>query len=148
MEPPMDADERRWGGCERAEAPVASGRRELDEITERVMGCAYVVGNALGNGFLEKVYENALAHELRKVGLGVAQQSAVQVWYDGLVVGDYVADLLVEEAVLVELKAVKALDDVRVAQCLNYLKATGLKVCLLINFGAPKVEVRRLVNRF
>ena len=118
------------------------------ELTEKVLAAAFKVQNTLGCGFLEKVYENALAHELRKTGLEVAQQSPVEVWYDGVVVGDYVADLLVEEAVLVELKAVKALDDVHVAQCLNYLKATGLTVCLLINFGSPKVEVRRLANRF
>jgi GxxExxY protein len=85
MEPQMDADESR-----------------LNEITERVIGCAYVVANTLGHGFLEKVYENALAHELRKAGLAVEQQRSIKIRYDGVVVGDYMADLLVEGAVLVD----------------------------------------------
>jgi len=127
----------------------ADARRSLlNEITEKVIGAAYAVGTALGHGFLEKVYENALAHELKKRGLNVQQQEAIQVRYDGIVVGDYVADLLVEGCVLVELKAVKALDEIHVAQCLNYLKATALQVCLLLNFGNPKVEVRRIVHKF
>ncbi len=105
-------------------------RRFLDSLTERIIGCAYTVGNALGNGFLEKVYENALAHELRKAGLKVEQQRNLKVSYDGVVVGDYVADLLVDESVLVELKSAKSLDDFHVAQCLNYLKASGLQVCV------------------
>jgi GxxExxY protein len=119
----------------------------LNEITERVIGCAYVVANTLGTGFVEKVYENSLAYELRKAGVTVEQQRAIKVHYDGVIVGDFVADLLVQEVVLVELKAVKALDDVHIAQCLNYLKATKLKVCLLINFGTPKVQIRRIVNQ-
>src|SRR6185369_17253877 len=102
-----------------------------DQITEKVIGCAYTVANALGTGFLEKVYENALAHEIRKNGLDVNQQSAISVLYDGIVVGEYVSDLLVENEILVELKAVKALDNIHMAQCMNYLRATGLKVCLL-----------------
>jgi GxxExxY protein len=121
-------------------------RLRLDGLTERVIGCAYAVSNGLGSGFLEKVYENALAHELRKGGLRVAQQHGVSVRYDGVVVGEYAADLLVEDLLLVEVKAVKALDDVHLAQCMNYLKATGMKLCLLVNFGQPKAEVRRVVN--
>jgi GxxExxY protein len=118
----------------------------LNEITERIIKCVYVVANTLGNGFLEKVYENALAHELRKSGFLVEQQKGIKVRYDGIVVGDYLADLLVQNEVLVELKAVKTLDNIHMAQCLNYLRATGLKVCLLLNFGTPKVQIRRLVN--
>ncbi len=91
------------------------------------------------------MYENALAHELRKAGLNVEQQRAVQVHYDGIVVGDYVADLLVEGCVLVELKTVQALNEVHMAQCMNYLKATGLHICLLMNFAKPRVEIRRIV---
>ncbi|MCX6901471.1 MAG: GxxExxY protein [Verrucomicrobia bacterium] len=117
----------------------------LNVVTEKIIGAAYAVGNTLGSGFLEKVYENALVHEIRKAGLRVDQQHSIQVRYDSVVVGDYVADLLVEGRVLVELKAVQALDDVHLAQCLNYLKATKLKICLLINFGKPKVEIRRIV---
>jgi GxxExxY protein len=118
---------------------------QLNQITEKIIGCAFKVGNALGPGFLEKVYENALAHELKKAGLGVEQQKAIDVFYDGVLVGHFDADLLVEKVVLVELKTAKAFDAIHLAQCLNYLKATGLKICLLINFGSPKVEVKRVV---
>ncbi len=131
MQPPMDADTRRY-----------------DEITERIIGCAFKVANILGPGFLEKVYENALAYELRSAGLYVEQQKAVQVRYAGIVVGEYVADLLGHDCILVELKAAKALDDVHTARCLNYLKACGLRVCLLLNFGSPKLLIRRIVHEF
>ena len=117
---------------------------ELNPITEKIIGCAYTVSNTLGAGFLEKVYENALAHELQKVGLRVTQQHPVQVWYDGILAGEYFADLLVEDRILIELKAIKALDEAHWAQCLNYLKATKLRLCLLINFGKPRVEIRRI----
>ena len=117
-----------------------------DKITEAVIGCAYRVANTLGCGFLEKVYQNALFHELRKNGLRVEQQKQIQVKYDGIVVGDYVADLLVEDFVLIELKAVKALDDIHTAQCLNYLRATNLMICLLFNFATPKLDIRRIVH--
>ncbi|MCX5727089.1 MAG: GxxExxY protein, partial [Candidatus Saganbacteria bacterium] len=110
--------------------------------------CAFKVSNTLGNGFLEKVYENALAHELRKSGAHVMQQHPLNVIYDGVVVGEYVADLLVKDSVLIELKAVKELDNIHKAQCINYLKATGLKVCLLINFGQKKVQIKRINNNF
>ncbi len=123
-------------------------RLELDGITRKVIGCAYDVANGLGAGFLEKVYENALVHELRKAGLRAEQQRSIQIMYDGVVVGDYTVDILVEECVLVELKAAKALDDVHFAQCMNYLRATGMRVCLLLNFGSPKLQVKRLVNRY
>jgi GxxExxY protein len=120
---------------------------ELNAITERIIGCAYKVGNTLGAGFLEKVYENALAHELRKNGLYVEQQRKIEVRYDGVVVGIYEADIIVERNVLAEVKAVRAFDDVHLAQCMNYLKATGLKVCLLINFACPKVQIKRVVHQ-
>jgi len=123
-------------------------REETDRVTKEVIGCAFKVSNALGCGFLEKVYENALALELRKSGLKIEQQHDMKVRYEGSIVGEFVADLLVEGLVLVELKAVKAFDDVHYAQCMNYLKATGLSVCLLLNFGKPKVEVRRIVRDF
>jgi len=118
---------------------------KINEITEKIIGCAYAVSNTLGCGFLEKVYENALAHELRKAGHQLAQQHSIEVRYDDVVVGDYVADLLVENCVLVEVKAAKVLDQIHAAQCLNYLKATGLHVCLLLNFGKTQVEIKRLV---
>jgi len=119
---------------------------KLNEVTKRIIGCAYSVSNGLGAGFLEKVYENALAHELRKSGLYAQQQQPIKVAYDGIVVGDYLADIVVEDSVIVELKAVKTFDDVHFAQCINYLKATGMKICLLINFGQPKVEIKRFAN--
>ena len=123
-------------------------RLELNRVTERVIGCAFVVSNTLGVGFLEKVYENALVHELRKQGLKVEQQRPIEVWYDGVIVGNYQADLLVEETVITELKAVTALNTVHFAQCMNYLKATRLTLGLLINFGNPKVEVKRVIRNF
>jgi len=120
----------------------------MDKITEKVIGCAFTVGNGLGCGFLEKVYENALVYELRKAGLLVEQQYEIEVRYDGVIVGQFFADLLVESCVLVELKAVKNLDQNHFAQCLNYLKATDLSVCLLINFGNSKVEFKRVARNF
>ena len=122
---------------------------ELNQVTERIIGCAFKVANILGVGFLEKVYENALAFELRKAGLAVEQQKPVSVYYEGVVVGEYVVDILVQNtnvSVLVELKAVKQLNDIHLAQCLNYLKAGHMKLCLLINFGTPKVEIKRIAN--
>ena len=129
----MDADER---------------RSRLDQVTEKIIGCAHQVSSVLGAGFLEKVYENALAIELQQTGLHVVQQQRIEVRYRDFLVGDFVADLLVNGVVIVEIKAVKALDDIHTAQCLNYLKATGLHVCLLVNFGTPKAGVRRVVHGF
>ena len=126
----METDKHRW---------------ETNKITEAVIGAAYKVGNTLSSGFLEKVYENALAIEIRKSGLQVVQQHSINVKYEGAIVGEFVADLLVQDEVLIELKAVKALDEIHLAQCLNYLKATGFHVCLLINFGNPKVEIKRIM---
>jgi GxxExxY protein len=91
------------------------------------------------------VYENALVHELRKSGLRVEQQHPLTVLYDGVVVGEYAADLVIENTLLVELKAVKAVDHVHMAQCLNYLRATGLRLCLLLNFGSPRLQVKRVI---
>ena len=120
-------------------------RSELNKITEFVIGCAMTVSNTLGCGFLEKVYENAIAVELRRAELKVEQQRELLVHYTGVLVGSFTMDLVVEDRVIVELKAVKAFDDVHVAQCLNYLRAAELPVCLLLNFGNPRLEVRRFV---
>jgi GxxExxY protein len=117
-----------------------------NQLSRRIIGCALVVSSALGVGFLEKVYENTLVHELVKAGLAVEQQHPVTVHHDGVVVGAYTADLLVENAVLVELKAVTASDTVHRAQCINYLKGSGLWLCLLLNFGSPRLEIKRMVN--
>jgi len=123
-------------------------REELDRLTERVIGCAYEVSNTLGCGFLEKVYENALAVELRRAGLRVEQQKLIQVRYKGELVGEGILDMLVEDVVIIEAKAIDALDETHTAQCLNYLKATELPVCLLLNFGKPRVQLRRFVRDF
>ena len=123
----MDADKRRL---------------ESDEISRKIIGCAYTVSNELGSGFLEKVYENALAHDLRKVGLVARQQHSINVVYDGVVVGEYFADILVNDSVIIELKTVKGLDDIHLAQCLNYLRGTGLNLCLLLNFALICVHLR------
>ncbi|HNR33158.1 MAG TPA: GxxExxY protein [Candidatus Hydrogenedentes bacterium] len=117
--------------------------QDHDPLTQRVIGCALTVSNTLGAGFLEKAYENAPVHELRKNRVRVEQQYPVTVRYDGAIVGDFIVDLLVEDTLLVELKAVKVLDNLHTAQCLNYLKATGLRTCLLRNFGRPKMDVTR-----
>ena len=129
----MDADER---------------RSTLDQITEKIIGCVHQVSNVLGPGFLEKVYENALAVELGQAGIQVAQQHRIEVRYKDVLVGDFVADLLVEGCVIVEIKAITSLNDIHTAQCVNYLKATGLQVCLLVNFSAPKATVKRVVYGF
>jgi GxxExxY protein len=125
-----------------------SNRTEMRQLTQKVIQCAFAVSNTLGCGFLEKVYENALAHDLRKAGLQVQQQHGIKVYYDGATVGEYTADLLVEGVLLIELKAVKDLDDIHLAQCLNYLKATNLRLCLLMNFAKPKLEFRRIANNY
>lgn len=119
--------------------------KDINELTHTIIGCAYAVSNTLGIGFLEKVYENAMVHELRKSGLSVLQQHPVEVIYDKISVGQYYADLFVEAKVLIELKTTKNLTDIHAAQCLNYLRATRLPICLLINFGHPKVQVKRIV---
>ena len=118
-------------------------QNRINLITEQIIGCAYKVMNGLGIGFLEKVYENALAHEIDKLGYKVEQQRKIKVFYDKVEVGNYEPDLLVSELVIVEIKTVKSLEEPHRAQCLNYLKATGYKTCLLINFGNTKVEVKR-----
>ena len=120
----------------------------LNSLTEQIIGAAYAVGNTLGYGFLEKVYEKALRHELNKGGLGVSCQQPIKVYYDGVTVGDFFADIVVENEIIVELKAVKKIDGIHLAQCLNYLKATGKRLGLLINFGPSCVEVKRVVNNF
>jgi GxxExxY protein len=127
----------------------ADGSREsLDLLTRSIIGRAQRVSLELSNGFLEKVYENALAIELRIAGLEVRQQHPVRVFYRGQQVGEYFADLLVQDRVIVELKAVSALNDIHCAQCLNYLKASRLRICLLMNFAKPRLEVRRIVAGF
>lgn len=115
-------------------------------MSERIIGCAFLALSTLGAGFLEKVYENALVHELRKSGLSVAQQHGIVVEYDGIVVRTYAVDPLVGGTIIVEPKEIKALDSARTAQCLNYLKATGLHLCLLLNFGKSRLEIQPVAH--
>ena len=123
----------------------AAKHEGLDEITERIIGCAMRVSNELGAGFLEKVYENAMMIELGRNGLEAESQKVIQVCYFGAVVGDFFADIVVENRILLELKATKAIDEIHQAQLLNYLKATGMRVGLIINFGSPRVGIKRMV---
>jgi len=117
------------------------------DISKAVLGAAYEVQNSLGCGFLEKVYENALALELRRAGFAVEQQRPIQVRYRHVTVGEYYADLCVAQSLIVELKAARQLDSVHEAQCINYLKASGIPLCLLINFGRPRLQYRRFVHQ-
>jgi GxxExxY protein len=125
-----------------------NSRQRLDEISRAIIGAAHRVSSTLGFGFLEKVYENALAMELKGRGFTVDQQRPIHVHYGNEIVGDYVTDLLVEEAIVVEVKAATGLDAVHHAQCVNYLRATGYRVCLLLNFGRSRLELRRIVCNF
>jgi len=117
----------------------------IDEITYKIRGAVFEVNRVLGHGFLEKVYEKALIIELRRQGLRVKNQAPLQVRYKEDMVGEYFADLLVEDCVIVEIKAVGHLHKVHQAQLLNYLKATGVKVGLLVNFSKSKAEIKRMV---
>ena len=114
------------------------------DITELIIQAFYTVYNTLGYGFLEKVYQNALVIELRKLGLEVIPEACIKVYYNGQVVGEYFADLLVAGVVLVEIKAVRTLAPEHEAQLLNYLKATPYEVGLLLNFG-PQPQIKRKV---
>ena len=115
------------------------------ELSKKIIAVAYNVHNELGNGFLEKVYENAMIRELGLRGLHASAQYPIKVRYKDAEVGDYYADILVEGKVIVELKTGKGFNPIHEAQLLNYLKATGTKVGLLINIGPQKCEYRRFV---
>ena len=114
------------------------------DITAKIIECAYKVGNTLGYGFLENVYQNALMIELQKNGLTAQKELPLKVYYDDQIVGDYVADIIVAGKIVLELKSVKELHPAHEAQLINYLKATGIEIGLLINF-AEKVEIKRRV---
>ena len=119
---------------------------QYKEITEKIIGCVYIVYNKMGYGFLESVYEKCLLIELRKAGLKAESQQAITVYYENQIVGDFVADIVVEDSVILELKSVRRLAKVHEAQLVNYLVATGKEVGLLLNFGEQKVEVKRKVK--
>ncbi len=115
------------------------------ELTREIIAAAYEVHREIGSGFLEKVYENALVLELARRGLKVKPQAEITVHYRGDSVGTYYADLLVNDAVICEIKAVEAISKAHQAQLLNYLKATGIKVGLLLDFGPRRVDVKRMI---
>ena len=121
---------------------------KLDSLTERVLGAVFEVTNTLGAGFLEKVYQRALLRELGLRGIRATAEASFTVTYKSHSVGEYFADLLVEDVLVVELKSVERLSSEHTAQCLNYLRASGRTVCLLVNFQKPKVEWKRIVHRF
>jgi GxxExxY protein len=125
-------------------APSADEYPE-QELTARILAGAFAVHNSLGAGFLERVYANALALELRRQGLVCIQEAPLKVKYREIVVGDYVADMVVADRVLIEMKACAVLDRNHSAQIMNYLRASEIKVGLLLNFGRPKLEYRRFV---
>jgi GxxExxY protein len=116
------------------------------DLTEKILRAAFAVHNALGAGFLERVYSNALAVELRLQDIALQNELPLKIQYRNTIVGDYVADLVVDGRVLVELKACASLDPVHTAQILNYLRASNIQVGLLLNFGRPKLEYRRFVS--
>ena len=122
-----------------------STREELDQLTYKINGAVFEVNRILGAGFLEKIYENALVLELKSQGLKAESQVPISVSYKGDIVGDYAADILVEDKVILELKAVDKIQKVYEAQIINYLKATGIRVGLLVNFKHPKAEIKRFV---
>jgi|SRR3990172_2885925 len=126
----------------------ADERELINNLIEKVIGAVYEVSNVLGAGFLEKVYERALVKELTLRGLHAEVQYPIQVAYKGETVGDYYADILVERKLIVELKCAERLGNDHLAQCLNYLKATGHRIALLVDFQHPKVEWKRVVNNF
>jgi GxxExxY protein len=117
------------------------------DITEKIIGCAFKVHSTLGNGFQEVIYQRALEIELNKCGLRFQREYEMPIWYDGINIGSRRVDFLVEKIISVELKAIIQLQDVNLAQAMNYLEAYHLEIGLLINFGAKSLEYKRLTNR-
>ena len=116
------------------------------DLSYKITGLAMEAHSKLGYGFLEKVYENAMMVLLRREGIHAKQQAPITVYFDGEVVGDYYADILVEDKIILELKAIEKIIDVHRAQTLNYLKATGLHLAILLNFGKEGLKYERLVH--
>ena len=118
---------------------------KLNDITYEIRGAIFEVNKVLGPGFLEKVYENALLVELKTRGLKAESQVPLKVTYKDEIVGDYFADIVVENQVLIELKVVEKLQKIHEAQLLNYLHATGISIGLIVNFSYPKAEIKRFI---
>jgi GxxExxY protein len=127
---------------------MATDERDFDLLTERVLAAVFEVSNTLGSGFLEKVYERALLRELLLRSIRATAQASFTIKYKGQSVGEYFADILIEDVLVVELKCVDRLAGEHTAQCLNYPRASGVTLCLLVNFQKPKVEWKRIVNGF
>jgi len=122
--------------------------RQGESISSKVIDCAIEVSRRLGTGFLESVYENALCVELEKQGINFRQQKALKVIYKGEIVGNFVTDIVIENKLIIELKVVAEISRAHKAQVINYLKATGIPVALLLNFGTPKMGVQRIVHQY
>lgn len=118
---------------------------ELEQITEHIIGAAFEVSRGLVHGFLESIYQKALRHEISLAGLKVLEEGSYQVQYRGQPVGTYIANIVVEDRVIVELKAVEKLAQPHIGQVLSYLKASNLPVGLLLNFGTPRLEIRKVL---
>ena len=118
---------------------------KYSDISKEIIGAAYEVHNTLGSGFLEKVYQNALMVELKLRKIGAEAEKPITVHYRGEMVGNYIADIVVEDKIIVEVKAIKALSEIHEVQLVNYLAATGVEVGLLLNFG-KSVEVKRRIK--
>ena len=118
---------------------------DINELTYKINGAIFEVNRILGPGFLERVYENAVLIELRGMGLKADSQVPIKVYYKDEVVGEYIADILVREKVILELKTVETLDKIHEAQLLNYLKATGIQIGILVNFKHTNAEIKRMV---
>ena len=119
---------------------------QLNELSGLVIGCAIKVARKLRPGYLEKVYENALFHELSKNDFHVERQVPLEVYYDGIVVGHFIADVVVNNIIILELKAISSISNAHVAQALNYLTTTGCQLCLILNFGETKLGIKRIHN--
>ena len=116
------------------------------ELSYKIVGCAMEVHTKLGYGFLEKVYENALIIELKNKNINIKKQVPIKVKYKGEIVGDYIADILVEDKIIIEIKTSEVISDAYRAQIINYVKATDIKLGILINFGSEKLEYERFIN--
>ena len=119
---------------------------KLNELSGQIIGCAIKVAKKLRPGYLEKVYENALLHELNKGGFQVDQQVPLAVHYDGVLVGEFIADFIVNNTIILELKAVSAISNAHIGQAINYLTTTDSQLCLILNFGEPKLGIKRIRN--
>jgi len=118
---------------------------DIDELTYKINGAIFEVNKILGYGFMEKVYENSLLIELRNTGLKAKAQVPISISYKDEIVGEYFADIVVEDMIILELKSVASLQKIHEAQLLNYLKATNYRIGLLVNFTYPKAEIKRFV---